>query len=229
MRVEDVMTGDVLTVRVETPLKEVAAILADRRISGLPVVTDGGRVVGVVSEADIMAKESGPVGPRRGFGHKAERSRAQTKSRAHTAGTAMTSPPITITPDRTVTEAARSMMESGVNRLPVLDADDRLVGIVTRADLVRAFVRSDEEIERELREDVALRTLWIDPGRVAISVDRGEVLLSGEVESDADAELLERFARRVPGVVGVVSRLRWQVENPKVPQSDPRVPQAPRR
>ena len=121
------------------------------------------------------------------------------------------------------------MMESGVNRLPVLDADDRLVGIVTRADLVRAFVRSDEEIERELREDVALRTLWIDPGRVAISVDRGEVLLSGEVESDADAELLERFARRVLGVVGVVSRLRWQVENPKVPQSDPRVPQAPRR
>ncbi len=151
------------------------------------------------------------------------------KFRAHTAEKAMTSPAVTIAPERTVTEAARAMVQKGVNRLPVLDENDRLVGIVTRADLVRAFLRTDEEIERELREDVAVRTLWIDPERISISVDHGEVLLRGEVDSDADAELLERFARRVPGVVGVLSQLHWQLDKPKVPAGDPRVPRAPRR
>lgn len=228
MKIADVMTDKVLTVDVKTPLKEVATILAERRISGLPVV-DGGRVVGVVSEGDILAKESAPAERHNGFGHRQRPSGLQRKFRAHTAGTAMTSPAITIAPDRTLTEAARTMVAKGVNRLPVLDKDERLVGIVTRADLVRAFVRADAEIERELREEVALRTLWIDPERIVISVDRGEVLLQGEVESDADAELLERFARRVPGVVGVLSRLHWQVDHPKVPRSDPRVPQPPRR
>lgn len=226
MKIADVMTPGVVTVEARTPLKEVATILAEQRISGLPVV-DGGRLVGVVSEGDILAKESAPAGPARKLGHKERPTAAQAKSRAHTAGTAMTAPAVTIGPERTVTEAARVMVEKGVNRLPVLDGG-RLVGIVTRADLVRAFIRDDDEIARELHE-VAVKTLWIDPKRLRISVDRGEVLFEGEVDSDADAELLDRFARRVPGVVGVLSRLHWQVDHPQVPRSDPRVPQAPRR
>ena len=109
----------------------------------------------------------------------------------------------------------------------MLDQTGTLVGIVTRADLVRAFVRSDEEIEHELRDD-ALRTLWIDPDRLEIGVEQGEVTLAGELDTKADAEPLEQFASRVPGVVAVHSRLRWRVEKPKLPRSDPRVPQPPR-
>jgi CBS domain-containing protein len=121
------------------------------------------------------------------------------------------------------------MAEQGVNRLPVVDAHGALAGIVTRADVVRAFVRSDAELERELREEVAVGTLWIDPADVWITVDEGQVRLAGEVDTKADAELFEYFASRVPGVVSVRSTLRWRIDKPRLPRSDPRVPAAPRR
>ena len=100
------------------------------------------------------------------------------------------------------------MVDRGVNRLPVVDGG-KLVGIVTRADLVRAFVRSDAEIEREIREDVVLRTLWIAPESLSVAVKNGEVTLAGQVESQDDADLVTAFAGRVPGVVAVDSRLTW--------------------
>lgn len=140
----------------------------------------------------------------------------------------MTSPAIVIRPERSVDEAARLMTQKRVNRLPVVDAEGTLLGIVSRADVVRAFVRSDEEIERELREEVAVGTLWIDPGDLWITVRDGEVHLAGEVDSKADAELLEYFASRVPGVVSVRSTLRWRIEKARLERSDPRVP-IPRR
>jgi predicted transcriptional regulator len=121
----------------------------------------------------------------------------------------MTSPPLTIGAGRPVREAATRMLEDGVNRLPVVDADGRLVGIVTRADLVRAFTRTDEAIRREIADDVLRRTLWIDdPGAVSVTVEEGEVTLAGTVATAADAELLPRFVERVPGVVRVTSTLR---------------------
>jgi CBS-domain-containing membrane protein len=101
------------------------------------------------------------------------------------------------------------MINEAVNRLPVVDEDRRLIGIVTRADLVRAFVRSDEEIAKEIREDVLRRALWIEPDSVRVVVEDGEVRLSGEVETKADAELIPSFVQRVPGVVSVLSKLRW--------------------
>jgi CBS domain-containing protein len=229
MRVEDVMTRDVLTAAADVPLKEVAGILTEHRISGLPVLDVDRHVLGVVSEADILEKESSPIEHRHRIMHPRDVSQREAKLRAHTAGTAMSSPAITIGPDRTLTEAARTMTGKQVNRLPVVDESGALLGIVTRADLVRAFVRPDDEIARELREDVALRTLWIDPSALEVRVEGGEVVLAGEVESNADAELLERFARRVPGVVDVVSQLRWRVVDPKVPAGNPRVPRPPRR
>lgn len=102
--------------------------------------------------------------------------------------------------------------------------DGRLVGIVTRADLVRAFVRSDEELAHELREDVVVGTLWMDAKELDIRVEDGDVMLSGEIGHKADAELLERFAARVPGVVSVRSELRWRVDKANVYQSGPKVP-----
>jgi CBS domain-containing protein len=123
----------------------------------------------------------------------------------------MTSPAVTIRPRRAVSEAAALMLDRRVNRLPVVDDHGRLVGIVTRSDLVRAFVRSDEEIEREIREDVILNTLWNAPDRFEIEVQEGEVTLSGKVADAQSAELLVNFIERVPGVVAVRSSVAWPV------------------
>jgi CBS domain-containing protein len=214
MKVFDVMTTDVLTVGSETPLREVAALLARRRISGLPVV-DEGRVVGVVSEGDILAKERGPNSEPPGwFGVLFEdRAAADLKLEARTAGTAMTAPALTIAPDRTVAEAAGMMVDEGVNRLPVVGAAGELVGIVTRADLVRAFVRTDEELAEDIREGVLLKALWITPGNVNVVVNEGVVRLSGEVENRATAEMLPDFVQQVPGVVAVRSDVTWEEGN----------------
>jgi CBS domain-containing protein len=226
MKVGDVMTREVTTAAPAASLREVAETLVGNRISGLPVVDEAGTVVGVVSEADIVGKEAGPA-PEPSLLGRILHGTPPSKLEARTAAEAMTSPAITVDETAEVAQAARLMTERGINRLPVVDEDGRLAGIVTRADLVRAFLRSDAEIERELREDVVLRALWIDPKELQITVEGGEVALRGKVESKADAELLELFAARVPGVVGVHSTLRWRIDEPRVPESDPRVPAPP--
>jgi CBS domain-containing protein len=206
------MTTDVLTVRADVSLKEAAALMAERGISGLPVVDLGGQVAGVLSEGDILFKETGHT-PRRGF---VDRLLSQppdeldAKLTARTAGEAMTSPALTIGPGRPLAVAANTMIERGVKRLPVVDDAGKLVGIVTRADLVRAFVRSDEAILREIREDVIRRSLWLEPDNLVVVVEAGEVRLAGEVETKAEAELIPEFVQRVPGVVSVLSKLSWR-------------------
>ncbi len=211
MKVKDVMTSDVITVRPETPLKEVASILAERKISGLPVVDEERELLGVMSEGDILFKERGPSS-RKGmlswlldpYGME-----GQLKLEARTAGEAMTAPARTIGPRRPVSAAARLMLEKGINRLPVVE-DGKLVGIVTRADLVRAFARPDEAIAREIRQDVLQQVLWLrDPGAVTVSVDGGKVTLGGSVDSRMDAELVSTFVAKVTGVVEVDSSLTW--------------------
>jgi CBS domain-containing protein len=212
MRIKDVMTTDVVTVGPHDSLKQVATTLAARGISGVPVVGEDGSLLGVVSEADILFKERGPAERHGLLGWLLEPDAPQ-KLEARTAEQAMTSPARTIGPERPVSEAAGRMLEEGINRLPVVDDEGKLLGIVTRADLVRAFVRSDADIERELREDVVLRTLWIAPEGLSITVENGNVKLGGQVETKNDAELVEAFARRVPGTVSVDSHLTWEVEN----------------
>jgi osmotically-inducible protein OsmY len=100
------------------------------------------------------------------------------------------------------------MLEHRVNRLPVVDGD-RLVGLVTRSDMVRAFARPDSEIEQAIRGDVFLRTLWQSSGGIVVDVSGGEVVLRGQVQSEAQAEAIRAFASRVPGVVAVDSYLAW--------------------
>ena len=215
MRVKDLMTENVLTVRSSTQLKDAAALLAEHRISGLPVVDDENHVLGVLSEGDILYKESGTK-DRPGFLDRllsVPPTGLDLKLGAKTVGEAMSAPAVTIGPKRPVTEAASSMIDEGVNRLPVVDDEDRLIGIITRADLVRAFVRSDAEIAQEIRDDVLRKTLWLEPDTVQVQVARGEVRLSGEVETRTDAELIPTFVQRVPGVVAVLSKLRWRQEN----------------
>ncbi|MCC6223675.1 MAG: CBS domain-containing protein [Thermoleophilia bacterium] len=216
MKVRDVMVQDVLTVGPETSLKDVAAALSGRGISGLPVVDSAGFVIGVVSEADILVKERTPA-PRRsgimGWLAGPPEPAELAKLDARTAGEAMTSPVLTISPGESVARAAALMVEEGVNRLPVVDGD-RLVGIVTRADLVRAFTRDDDAIAREISEDVVLRKFWTAPENVSVSVQHGEVTLGGEVESRSVAELMAAFVGRVPGVVSVdASQLSWRQDD----------------
>ena len=215
MKVQDVMTHEVLSVAPEASLKEVATVLVEHSISGVPVCDGDGRVLGVVSEADILYTERGPQ-PRRGRplawlvdgGGYAE----IVKSAARTAGEAMTRPAVTIDPARPVSEAATLMLKSRVNRLPVVKAD-RLLGIVTRADLVRAFTRTDAEIEREILTDVLDHVLLLAPGAVSVTVTEGQVQLGGFVERRSDAEILPRFAARVPGVVAVDSDVKWRLDD----------------
>jgi CBS domain-containing protein len=212
MQVKNVMTKRVITVGPRTPLKDVARLLVSKRVSGLPVVDEDGSVLGVVSEADILVKERGRPGRGSLLDHLLEvNGHESVKHDARDAADAMTSPPITIRPERPLAEAASLMLDRSVNRLPVVDHHGKLLGIVTRADLVRAFVRDDEAIEKEIREDVILRTLWNTPERFRIEVVGGEVTIEGEVHDAESAELLARFIERVPGVVGIRSRVTWPV------------------
>jgi CBS-domain-containing membrane protein len=218
--VGDVMTTSVLAVRPDTTLKEVANLLVEHRISGLPVVDEAGRVVGVVSEADLLVKEQEPGALARGpldriFGESQELRQQRAKAEARTAGEAMTAPAITVDASRTVHQAASLMIERRVNRLPVVE-DGRLVGIVTRADLVRSFVRSDEQLEATIREDVLLKALWIDPAQFTVDVSDGVVTLKGAVDRRSTAEMVAQMVGMVPGVVGVSAEIAWNVDDREI-------------
>jgi CBS domain-containing protein len=209
MKVGDVMSREVVTVPPGASLKEAARLLVEHRISGVPVVDNQNHVVGVVSEADVLAKEVAGPEPRRLLAWLTGQLEVdRSKLEARLVGEAMTSPALTIERNRPVGAAAKLMVEKGVNRLPVVD-DGKLVGIVTRANLVRAFVRTDAEIAQEIREDVVVRGLWLDKHSVQVEVEDGEVTLAGRLDNRADAELLEALVSRVPGVVGVHSKLAW--------------------
>lgn len=201
MLVRDVMTTQVRSVRTDTPLKEVARLLVEHRISGLPVVDDAGAVVGVVSEADFLVKEDLPPERHSRFGWLTGASRAEAHDRAlrvaTTAGEAMTSPADTIEADRPLFEAARRMAEAKRNRLPVVEGG-ALVGIVTRADVVRAFARDDGAI----LEAVVKATRAIDGLRV-LGVTDGVVRLGGTVAHPAIIEALPALIAHVDGVVAV--------------------------
>jgi CBS domain-containing protein len=206
MKVRELMTKDVVSVRPDTPLREAAALLVEHKISGVPV-TRGNEVVGVLSEADIVAKAAGGTEHGGLLSWLFDPEPREQRIDARTAGEAMSSPPITITARRPVHEAARRMMNEGVNRLPVIE-DGKLVGILTRADIVRAFTRDDGELAAEIRDDILRRTFWVEPGRVAVTVVDGRVTLKGEVDTEADTEMLPIFVSRVPGVVAVKADLR---------------------
>ena len=212
MRVEDVMTVDVATAKPDTSLKDIAAELAAKRISGMPVVDDDSTVVGVISEADVLAKTlpepEDPHGPLARLRHRGDA--AERKVDARVVGEAMTAPAITIEGHWPVATAAQLMIERGVNRLPVL-RNGRLVGIVTRADLVRAFARSDEAIAEEIRELAALQQeLWRDEQPLEVEVVDGEVTLTGTVRHRDEAEVLPKMVHTVPGVVSVRPQLTWR-------------------
>ena len=215
--VREAMTKKVATVRPDTPLKDVARTLIDSGVSGLPVVNESGVVVGVVSETDFLFKGRGADAlPHRRLARlrgESETTRHQVaKLEARTAAEAMTSPAITIAPTASLAAAAALMCERRVNRLPVIEGD-RLVGIITRADLVRAYLVSDSELAQTIRDDVLLHSLWLDPASFRVTVRNGEAHVSGQVDRWSTVGILEEAVAIVPGVVSVTTDLRWSLDD----------------
>lgn len=215
--VADVMTEDVVKVREDAGYREIVDILTERRVSAVPVVDEDRRVVGVVSEADLLHKIEfvGDERERRIFPSRRRRV-AEAKAHGLLARELMSAPAITVTPRTSLTVAAKLMDDQRVKRLPVVDVMGRLAGIVTRSDLLRVFLRPDADIESDVVHDVLEHTLLVDPGKVAVSVRDGEVRLAGRVDRYSTARIALQLTQAVPGVVEVVNRLGYEFDDRKV-------------
>ncbi|MER6083929.1 CBS domain-containing protein [Streptomyces sp. NPDC001833] len=200
--VSDVMTQTVVSVGPRAPFKELVRLMRDWQVSALPVVEGEGRVVGVVSEADLLHKEElrdGATDPQARLRRIAD----LTKAGAVTAEALMTSPALTTRPDATLAEAARTMARAKVKRLPVVDELGLLQGVVSRADLLKVFLRGDEEIAEEVRREV-VSYLFPPPSSVLhVDVREGVVKLVGRIRDTALVPVAARLVRAVEGVVDV--------------------------
>ncbi|KOY53713.1 CBS domain-containing protein [Streptomyces sp. XY332] len=186
--VEDVMTHAVISVDRRTPFKDIVETMRQWRISALPVLSEEGRVAGVVSEADLLLKAQGA-----------------DESRAVTAGQLMTVPAVTVTKDATIPGAARLMARGHLKRLPVVDSDGRLVGVVSRGDLLKIYLRPDADIAEELRRLIMAELIPAGSAMVQVHVADGIVHLDGSIPDPALKDVLVRVARTVPGVVDVTA------------------------
>jgi CBS domain-containing protein len=212
--VEDVMTVDVVTVEEATPYREIVDTLTKRQISAAPVIDRDRRVVGVVSEADLLHKIEfvGAEHERRVFAGR-HRRQAQAKAHGTLARDLMSQPAVTVVPGTTLTTAAKLMDEMNVKRLPVVDTLGRLAGIVSRRDLLRIYLRPDSAIHWDVLEQVLGRTLLVEPGRVAVEVHDGVVTLTGRTDRLSTAQLAVKLTRAVPGVVEVIDRLGFDFDD----------------
>jgi CBS domain-containing protein len=210
------MTTAVACAHEDTPFKELAAIMVSRGIGALPVLDEQGRVAGVVSEADLLRKEEYQEdGAKRvaRWWHRADRAKAA----GVIARDLMTSPAITIGPDATVVEAARSLGAHHIERLPVVDAANQLAGICSQRDLLQVFLRPDEQIRAEVRGDVFGAFLATNLALVHVDVARGVVTLGGEVGSKSMIPLAVQLTHAVDGVVDVVDELTFAVDDATLP------------
>ncbi len=209
--VKDVMTTRVIWARKDASFREMVATLREHRLSAFPVLDDDRKVIGVVSEADLLTKqaldsgEDGMPGMITGL----LRRREQEKARGITAGDLMTSPPVTVRPEDTVEHAARLMYTRRVKRLPVVSAAGRLVGIISRADVLSVFDRSDKEIRDEITNDVMRDEFLLDPKRLTVAVKDGVVTVEGTPGNTVVGHEILRRVRHVQGVVAVRDRLSY--------------------
>ncbi|MEO3867644.1 CBS domain-containing protein [Nonomuraea sp. B12E4] len=218
MTVADVMTTKVVTVTAATPFKDIAEALISGGISAVPVIDDGGHVLGMVSEADLLRKEEFREefyreGYRPPLRARLRHPKGRQKAEGDTAAELMTSPAVTISSGASAVSAARLMDAHDVKRLAVVDDNGRLVGIVSRRDLVKLFLRADEEIATEVRDDILDRRLWVNTDGIQVGVRQGVVTLSGWMERRTEAAIAVRMTGRVNGVVDVVDELNWKTDD----------------
>jgi CBS domain-containing protein len=208
-QVQEVMTTEVVAVLTNTSFSEIVARLVGDRVTAVPVLDSDGKVVGIVSDADLVIKEATPdmSGEARLPGHR----RHRRKAGASTAAEVMSAPARTIWPTATVADAAQLMAEYHIRRLPVVDpADGHLVGIVSRADLLRVYLRSDEGIKAEIRTEVLPKMTGQDPRGFTIAVHHGFVTITGQVEFRSSLRAMDSAISRIEGVVGVDSHLTYR-------------------
>jgi CBS domain-containing protein len=211
--VKDVMSTHVYAVREAASFKEIATRLHEFRVSAFPVIDLEGKVIGVVSEADLLPKEA-LEGEVPGVLHSLGRSRERSKVTAVTAADLMTKPPVTIGPDEPLTHAARLMYSAKVKRLPVVGDDGKLVGIVTRSDVLSVYRRPDAEIHREITQEIILGRLLCDPARFTVTVTDGIVTIEGTPETAYTGHDIVNDVRHVEGVVAVRDRLSYPPDSP---------------
>jgi CBS domain-containing protein len=214
--VKDVMTTHVMAVREIASFKEIATRLREQHVSAFPVVDLDGKVIGMVSEADLLPKEA-LEGTVPSVLHSLGRSREQSRITAVNAADLMTKPAVTIGPDASVTHAARLMYTRRVKRLPVTNDDGRLIGIVTRSDVLSVYSRPDAEIQRDITQDLILGKLRCDPAAVTVTVKDGIVTIEGTPETAVVGHDLINDARHVEGVVAVRDRLSYPADPPHHP------------
>jgi CBS domain-containing protein len=212
-RVSSVMTARPVVASETTGFKEIAGLLAEYRISALPVVDDVGRLVGVVSEADLLLKEAFGLGVKHHLVESSRMRREHVKAGALLARDLMTSPAVTIGADAPIVQAARVMHDKAVKRLPVVDEEGRVVGIVTRSDLLRVFLRPDSLIREDVVEGVIVKSLGMDPKSIQVHVAGGVVELVGQVDRKSDIPVLASMVGSLDGVVGVVERLGFRYDD----------------
>ena len=213
-KVRDVMTTRVVTVRENATFKDMAALLTEYRVSAFPVLDDEGKVIGVVSEADLLSKEAlvADMGSQAAWLGHIEGSPYHdefAKAAAVTAADLMTKPPVVVTPDEPVTSAARLMYHGRVKRLPVVGEKGQLIGIVSRADVLSVYRRPDEEIRQEIIKNVIMNEFFADPDHFVVAVKDGIVTLEGYPESAAKGRDMVVEAWHVEGIVSVRDRLTY--------------------
>ncbi|MFE2943090.1 CBS domain-containing protein [Streptomyces sp. NPDC059255] len=211
-RISELMTHDVVSVRVDTPFKEIARTLMEHNVSAVPVLDGAGRPAGIVSEADLLRKaaDRSDLSGRTPLPHLEAWEKARAEGRD--AGEIMSAPAVCAHPEWTVVEAARLMAVQNVKRLPVVDEADRLLGIVSRADLLRVFLRRDPAIREEITHDVLGTTLGLAPSDVTVEVTEGQVFLRGTVDDSGMIPVLVRLCGSVDGVVSVSERLTYRAD-----------------
>lgn len=193
------MTTDVITVSTETGIRDAARLMFRNRVSGLPVTSPDGALIGIITEADFLRLE-------------VERQEGATDL-GETVGEVMSPGVVTTGPETEVYDAAKMMTFQDIKRLPVVDDDSRLLGIISRADIVSVFTRPDDVIEDEIREDLIRRVLFIDPDELNVTVTNGVVTFIGEIGTRNEARLLAELASRLDGVLHVESELAWRLDD----------------
>ncbi|GGT61549.1 CBS domain-containing protein [Streptomyces atratus] len=211
--VSEVMTRAVATASPEASLKSVAWSLDYNNVSALPVVDTRHHPIGIISEADLLRRQTGlPDTEGRDQLRKAASVDRHTMD-ARTAGDLMSTPVLTARPEWGIVETARFLHEQGVKRLPVIDETGTLVGIVSRSDLLRPMLRHDDAIRDEIIDEVLGRTLRMTPGGVTVAVQEGIVTLSGGVEEHSSISIIEHLCLSVDGVVSVDQSLEYAVDD----------------
>ncbi|MGW5470091.1 CBS domain-containing protein [Streptomyces chartreusis] len=211
--VAELMTRDVVRARRDMPFKEIVRLLTENDVTAVPVVDDRDHPVGVVSEADLLRKSADQADPsgRTPVPHLEAWERA--KAEGARAEELMSAPAICARPEWNVVEAARLMETRHIKRLPVVDETDRLLGIVSRGDLLRIFLRRDDAIRDEITEDVLRRTMGLVLSEVTVDVHDGQVSLHGTVEFRSLIPVIERLCRSVDGVVSVAEDMEYRTDD----------------